>query len=234
MDAEIRNTDVVIGKLEKLILSGVFSTGEKLPSERKLMERFGVSRNVIRESIAALSRNGLLDTRPRFRPVVAYTGQQTAINILDGFVQHFIDQEGGFEHLFKSRVFIEAALCRHAALNARKEDIQALKKALAGNRAAIQDSEDFYKTDVIYHRVLYKIPNNPIFLTLHDAYVSWLYTHWKKMKRGADVNRLIYSGHETIFQAIIDRDPDEAELALKSHLNVAWERVKHTFNGFNQ
>ena len=230
LNQKIRSADVVIGKLEKLILSGAFSPGEKLPSERDLMERFNVGRNVIREAIAALSRNGLLDTRPRFRPVVAYAGQQTAIDVLDGFVQHFIDQEDGFENLFKSRAFIEAALCRHAALHARKDDIRRLREALAKNKAAISDSEEFYRTDVRYHRILYEIPNNPIFPTLHKAYVSWLSGHWLKMKRGEELNRLTYAGHEAIFNAIVERDPDEAERALQNHLNVAWERVKCTFN----
>ncbi len=231
LNLNARNTDIVIGKLEKLILSGVFSPGEKLPSERDLMERFGVGRNAVREAIAALSRNGLLDTRPRFRPVVAYDGQRTAINILDGFVQNFIDQEGGFKHLFNSRAFIEAALCRHAALHARKDDIQRLREALAKNKAAISDSEAFYKTDVSYHRILYEIPKNPVFPTLHTAYVSWLSGHWAKMKRGSELNRLTYAGHEAIFNAIVDRDPDEAESALQNHLNVAWEQVKYTFTG---
>lgn len=230
MEQKLRSADVVIRKLEKLILSGSFSPGEKLPSERDLMERFGVGRNAIREAIAALSRNGLLDTRPRFRPVVAYTGEQTAINILDGFVQHFIGQERGFEHLFNSRFFIEAALCRHAALHARKDDIQSLREALLKNKAKIHDSEAFYMTDVVFHRVLYKIPKNPIFPTLHTAYVSWLSKYWAKMKKGAELNRLTYSGHEAIFNAIVDRDPDEAERALNNHMNLAWGQVKSTFN----
>lgn len=229
MDHIIRNTDVVIGKLEKLILNGDLSPGEKLPPERKLMEQFNVSRNVIRESIAALSRNGLLITRPRFRPVVADNDGQTAINVLDGFVQHFIDQERGFEHLFNSRVFVEAALCRHAALHARKDDIHRLKEALAENKEAVEDYIEFYRTDVSFHRILYEIPKNPIFLTLHIAYVSWLSKHWGKMKRGPELNRLIYAGHEVILNAIVDRDPDEAEKSLHNHLNVAWEQVKFTF-----
>lgn len=229
LDKETRSTDIVIGKLEKLILSGEFSSGEKLPSERTLMERFDVGRNVVREAIAALSRNGLLHTRPRYRPIVAYAGQQTAIDTLEGFVQHFIDQERGYEHLFRSRAFFEAALCRHAALHARKHDIERLREALDKNRASVSDPEEFYKTDVLFHRVLYEIPKNPIFPTLHTAYVSWLWEHWKKMERGEELNQLIYAGHEAIFNAIVDRDPDEAEQALLIHLNLAWEHVKNTF-----
>jgi DNA-binding FadR family transcriptional regulator len=77
---------------------------------------------------------------------------------------------------------------------------------------------------------LYEIPENPIFLTLQTAYVSWLSVHWVKIKGGAELNRLIYSGHEAIFNAIVDRDPDEAERELNNHLRVAWERVKYTLN----
>ena len=43
-------------------------------------------------------------------------------------------------------------------------------------------------------------------------------------------NEVNYSYHEAIFQAILDRDPDAAEEALKSHLHTAWEFVRVTFD----
>lgn len=55
---------------------------------------------------------------------------------------------GGVKSLYDIRIFLEAALVRHAAKHARKEDIEAPKQALDANEAAIPDSQRFYCTDV--------------------------------------------------------------------------------------
>ena len=225
-----RKTDFVIQELERLILDDVFKQGERLPAERELMTRFGVGRNAIREAIASLSRNGMLITRPRHRPIVAPTGYETAIGNLSAMVQHFVSQDQGYKHLFDSRVFVELGLCRYAALNARKDDIIKLKKALEENRLAMKDPQDFYRTDILFHKILYEIPKNPIFPALHNAYVSWLSGHWPKMKRGEEINRITFSGHEAIYNAIVDRDPDAAEKALQTHLQIALEHIKYAFS----
>ena len=229
MQKHTPNNDDVFSKMQRMILDGHFANGEKLPSERALMERFSVGRNVVRESIAALSKIGLLETKPRHRPIVTYTGQETAIDTVEGFLRHFLSDKTGFEHLFNSRLFIEAALCRHAALHARKEDIHKLRAALEKNKQAIHNSIEFYRTDVLFHKILYEIPRNPVFTTIQKAYVSWLVRHWAQMERGNELNALTFSGHEAIFNAIVERDPDAAEKALQDHLRIAWEQVKSTF-----
>jgi len=226
LNKKMRSTDAVISELEQLILSGAFAYGEKLPAERTLMERFNVGRNVVREAISALSRNGLLETKPRHRPIVAYSGQDTALDSLTVFVQHFLDGEGGYEQLFNSRIFIEAALCRHAALHARKEDIQNLREALRNNKEAIDDADLFYQTDVLFHKVLYEIPRNPVFTILQKIYVSWLAKYWSRIKRDPELNMMNYKRHEAILEAIVDRDPDEAERAMHNHLNNSWGLAK--------
>jgi DNA-binding FadR family transcriptional regulator len=127
------------------------------------------------------------------------------------------------------RVFLEAALVRNAALHARKDDITALRMALAANERAIADSKSFYATDVAFHAVLYDISRNPVFPSLHKAFTSWLAPHWERMLRSPERNRVNYLAHRAIFDGIVDRDPDAAERALQSHLGAAWEYVRGTF-----
>jgi len=59
--------------LEAQIRSGVLPVGKPLPSERALVTDFGVSRGVVRAALEYLASIGLLDHRPRFRPVVLST-----------------------------------------------------------------------------------------------------------------------------------------------------------------
>ncbi|MGB7240747.1 MAG: GntR family transcriptional regulator, partial [Sulfitobacter sp.] len=57
-------SSAVIRQIEQLILRGILRPGERLPSERDLAERFGVSRPSLRDAIGALQDDGLLAARP--------------------------------------------------------------------------------------------------------------------------------------------------------------------------
>lgn len=225
-----RAADSVISDLEQRILSGELVNGAPLPAERDLMETFGASRTVIREAILALSNRGLIENKPRFRPIVRKPDYETVLNATGKIVQNLLTETGDVKNLYDSRVFIERGLAREAAVSATKDDIADLKAALAANEAAISDSVAFYDTDVAFHGVLYRVPKNPIFPAIHIGYTAWLAPHWGKMLRSPERNELNFRAHEAILSAIMERDPDAAEDALKSHLDAAWEHVRTTFS----
>lgn len=224
-----RASEAVVRALEARIASGDLPEGAHLPAERELMDRFGISRTVVREAIATLASRGLVESRPRFRPVVRKPGVDAALSAIGGVVGHLLSERDGVRNLYDTRVFMEAALVRQAALSARKDDIAALRAAIEANEAAIPDSERFYATDVAFHAVLYAVPRNPIFPAAHAAFTSWLSGHWLRMPRSPERNRVNYLSHREIFGAIVERDPDAAEAALRAHLQSAWEYVRGTF-----
>ena len=224
-----RAADLVVQKLAEKIQTGELEDGQPLPPERNLMEEFGISRTVVREAVVALSNKGLIEARPRHRPVVRKPGYDAAFVALESIVTHLLHEPGGVRNLFNTRIMVEAALVREAAQNARKEDIAALKAALEANEAAIWDSEAFYQTDVGFHKILYNFPQNPVLPAINKAYTSWLEPHWSKMPRLEERNRRNYQSHKEIFEAILMRDPDAAEQALRTHLSNAWTQVKETF-----
>jgi len=225
-----RAADSLVHQIEALIVAGDFADGARLPPERQLIETYGVSRTVVREAVATLASRGLVESRPRFRPVVRTPGYAAALAAANGVVGHLLMQSSGVKNLYDIRIFIEASLVRQAARQARKEDIEALKRALDANEAAIHDSAAFYGTDVAFHAVLYDIPKNPVFPALHKAFTAWLAPHWVKMPRSPERNRVNFLRHSDIYNAIRDRDADAAEAALNAHLNAAWEYVRSTFN----
>ncbi|WP_181700958.1 FCD domain-containing protein [Chthonobacter albigriseus] len=227
--AALRAADTVVRELEIEIASGRLADGEHLPAERELMSRFGISRTVVREAIARLASQGLVESRPRFRPVVRRPGYDTALSAVGGVVAHLLREPGGVKTLYDVRIFLEAALVRNAALHARKDDIAALREAIEANRLAIDDSERFYATDVAFHAVFYRIPRNPVFPAVHIGFTEWLSDHWRRMPRSPERNRVNFSMHKAIYDAVVERDPDAAEKALQSHLHAAWEYVRGTF-----
>ena len=213
-----------------MILKGDLITGNPLPSERELMKQYGVSRSVVRETIIGLANRGLLKTSPGFRPVINKPDYDSALDSVGQLVAHLMADEQGVKNIFESRVFLEASLARWAALNARKDDIRELEDKLLRNREAIGVRRVFEATDVAFHGVLYTSPRNPVYPAIHRAYVDWLTKPWSSIEGTAEIDLMMYAGHEGVFKAIVNRDPDLAEETLRRHLNTAWEFVRSTFD----
>lgn len=228
-DGAGRRSDAVAADLVRMIQSGSLQEGERLPAERDLMQRYGVSRAAVREAILALANRGLVETRLGHRPIVRKPDYKIAIDKVSSLVGHLVVEREGVWNLFETRIFVEAALARWAAKHARRDDIDELRAALDANREAVGSPVAFDKTDAAFHAVLYRIPGNPIYPAIHKAYVEWLTQHWRSMKRGADIDQMNYAGHKAIFDAIVMRDPDNAEEAMRRHLVAAWEFVRSTF-----
>lgn len=224
-----RAADHVVQILEQRILSGALVDGQAMPSERDVMQEFGISRTVVREAIRLLSSRGLVDAKPRFRPVVRKAGFEAAFEAAGSVVANLLQQPSGVKNLFDTRILIEVGLVREAAKSANAADILALKTALAANAAAVDDSDLFYQTDKQFHEALYHIPRNPILPAIHHAYVAWLAPQWSRMPRLPERNRANLLAHTAIFEAILMRNPDAAEAALRAHLASAWEQVRLTF-----
>lgn len=225
-----KTSDYLVEQLEAKILSNNIKDGETLPSERELMNQYDVSRTVVREAIATLSSKGLIIKKPRFRPVAKKPDIDSALDSISGIISHLLIQADGVKNLFDTRIMLEAMLVREAAIHANKDDIKALRKALKANYDAINDSKEFFTTDVLFHSILYSIPKNPILPQVQKAFINWLSNHWKQMATISKRNEMNYYHHKDIFEAILNRDPDEAEKALRLHLNKGWKDIEKTFD----
>ena len=95
--------DKIIKQLRSLISSGQLKAGDRLPSERKLSEKFGVSRNYVRDAIQKLEFYGILKTMPQSGTVVAGIG----ITALEGLISDILKIENSeFASLVETRVLL--------------------------------------------------------------------------------------------------------------------------------
>jgi GntR family transcriptional repressor for pyruvate dehydrogenase complex len=204
--------------------------GAPLPSERELMREFGVGRPAVREALFHLQRMGLVELKAGARARVAAPTPKAVVENLSGSVRYLLSSPDGVRHFQEARAFLEIGLARYAAEHATVSEIEALRSALEANRAALGDLGKFERTDVAFHYVLAVIPRNPIFTTLHAAFVEWLVEqrrvtlNWRGRQGTA---QLAYEAHAAIYRAVAARDPDEAERAMRDHLThtsgIYWE-----------
>ncbi len=211
----------IVDRIAGAIRAAEFSPGDLLPSERDLMQTFGVGRSVVREALFALQRMGLVEVRSGTRARVTVPTPQRLIAELSGTVKILLNGEGGIQNLQDARSFFEIGLARYAALHATADDLARMERALAANKAAIGKVKAFAETDVVFHYEIAAIRKNPIFPAIHEAFVVWLreqrLTVLSTPKRDEVFHRA-YEAHRAILDGIAAHDADRAERAMEAHL----------------
>jgi DNA-binding FadR family transcriptional regulator len=214
--------ELVARKIEQMIQSGELKPGERLPSERDLMSTFRIGRPAVREAFLSLQNKGLILTESGRRATVAVPDVHQVFTTLDSVVGIIIRQSDSLKNLFDARTFIEAAMARSAAGDIDACRLAELKETLEANHQAIGDRERFMETDIAFHRILFRVPNNPVFEAVHGALVGWLMERWRTIKRNRATETLAYQGHFQVYRAIARRDPNGAEKAMRRHLSSSW------------
>ena len=217
-------------RLEALINEGVYAPGTELPSERVLMQEFGVGRPAIREALFALQRMGLLHLSAGERPRVQEPARDVIIDSMRGAVNRFMAQPGGLRQFQRARIFFEVGIVRDAARNASAADLEKIEGALAENRAALGSPRRFEETDVLFHLTLATTARNSLFLVIHDAMFEWLYSQRTVTLAVAGQALFALQAHEKITSAIMARDADGAEAAMRAHLEhghkLYWDMIQ--------
>ena len=222
-DGEKKLYEIVSDKLTDMIGSGTFKPGDRLPSERALMQMFDVGRPAVREALLVLHNNGLVSLHNGRRAEVREPNADTILSNSTLAIQNLLGDPGALRDLFFARLFFEKALARHAALHGRAEDMRALKQALRDSEAALGKAECYEQADIAFHRVLFNVPGNAVFVSVHRALDAWLIARWRQLDRPVERDHASHAGHVEIFEAIAMRDPDIAERAMEKHLALAWE-----------
>jgi DNA-binding FadR family transcriptional regulator len=208
----------VAERIEQMIREGQFAPGDQLPSERELMETFGVGRSAVREAMLALQRMGLVAVSSGERSRVLEPSAKALVGELSGAARRLLAQPGGVARFQQARALFESGLARLAAQIATDEDLTRLRAALEANRAAIGDQPRFQATDVAFHFAIAAIPRNPIFTSLHEAVVAWLTEQRAISGRLPDSGAVAYAAHARIYEAIAAHEPIAAEQAMQAHL----------------
>lgn len=170
MSPRTTKTDRLINEFGRDIVHGVFGAKGALPSESELCERYGTSRNVMREVIKVLSTKRLIDAQ-RYRGL--YLMPRGDWNYLDADVLEWALEGDGDPALIASLVevrgLIEPAISRWAAERATALDLVAIETALEGMRNNTSQREVFMEADIAFHRAVVRATHNFVILQLADA-----------------------------------------------------------------
>ncbi len=209
-------------RVARLIVNDIFSNGSKpgtrLPPERQMLERFGVSRGTLREGLRILEVHGLLMIKagPNGGPVV---NTMTAKHLARIASLHYKAAGATVRHIWEARAVIEPMMARRAAEACTKEAERHLVELLEESARVDPDNDvDYIKMASEFHRAIASMTGNPILdllaRSLGDV-TSFIVTgdiFAKRARQG------VHEDHQRVVEAIIGRDPDLAERLMKEHM----------------
>ena len=210
----------VLSCLLEDIQSGVYQVGQKLPSERELMEEFGVGRPAVREALSALARMGLIEVSPGMRARVCRLTLNPLLREMRATMEIYSSTHDGWRQMHELRQFFETAVARRMARHMTDEQMVELERILQKLRGLLDDSaiREFAEADIEFHRYLVNCVGNNFLDIVSDGFAGWLITPLYASMQVRQQSELAYEAHVRIFEALKKRDADAAEEAMRAHL----------------
>lgn len=211
----------VVRQIEQLILRGILRPGERLPSERDLADKMGVSRPSLRDAIAELSERGLLVSRAGSGVFVAEVlGSAFSPALTQLFASH---DEAVFDYI-SFRRDMEGLAAERAATFGSETDLKLIDTIFGKMELAHQkrDPSDEAQLDAEFHMAIIEASHNVIMLhmlrSMFELLRQGVFYNRQMMFRNRMTRDQLLDQHRAINAAIQDRDPVAAREAVAAHM----------------
>lgn len=215
----------IAAKIEQEIISGGLKAGQKLPPETELGKTFGVSRSVVREAIAQLRNEGLVDTRQGVGAFVLGLQHRPTIRIESAD----LNNPESFRSLFQLRIPLEVEAAGLAALHHTPKDLQRLDDALEVMHGVdTRWNDDGIAADLAFHNALAQCTQNEYY-TLFIGFITEKIISTISLARArAELEQIVdltLREHTAVRDAVAARDMQGAREAMRHHIMGAAVRL---------
>jgi GntR family transcriptional repressor for pyruvate dehydrogenase complex len=202
-------TERLSSRISKLILSeiqsGMLLPGDRLPAETVLAEKYGVSRTILREAIASLKNDDILESKQGRGIIVKNPNQRQAFRFSDVFETISVDE---INYFYEMRALLESE---------------------AAGLAAVRSSSPGDEAHFKYNEAIAKASHNPVlieFLSFLQNKLHSLATELRiKTMMSPERAETVLSEHRHVVESIFTGDPQKAKQAVMTHLKNAAERA---------
>jgi DNA-binding FadR family transcriptional regulator len=206
----LQRYEQIAERLADDIRSGVLAPGERLPSERDLARTLEVSRASVREALASLQLQGVVETR------------HGAGTFVVGLPPSEPPHDASPSAVLEARLALEPAVARLAA--ARAQPDEAVEKLLAAMEAEPVDIATWNASDRLFHRQLAVMTGNPVLLAFADHVASLMdQPLWQRLRDDSIASpgrtRIHVAEHRMIYEAIVEGDAEAAAFYSVQHIN---------------
>lgn len=221
----------IVSALEADIREDRLQSGQKLPTESELMQRFEVSRTVVREAISRLQASGLVETR---HGIGTFVMAPRAVEPTFRIAPEDFATAADVVSLLELRISLESEAASLAAQRREEEHLQNMATALAAFEASIHADSDAVPSDFQFHMEVARATGNRHFADLMTYLGTMIIPRTRiNTANSAPEGRLAYlqrvhHEHESIYRAIRDRDAESARAAMRTHLTNSRERLRRS------
>jgi DNA-binding FadR family transcriptional regulator len=203
-------------QIKESILNGKLKSGEKIPSERELTERFNVSRNMVREAIRGLEMTGYLEVHQGPQGG-AFVKDFTHDRLSNVFLDFYIADKLTVMDLNQARLFLEPEVARLAAKNIDSHYGLVLAETL--KKETFEDNlDERMRSLTAVHCILAEICGNSFYEIMVNSLIS--ITHEIILNTFTEDDQPLHGvgQHDQIVRAVLDKDPEKASQAMEDHL----------------
>jgi DNA-binding FadR family transcriptional regulator len=217
----------VVDKLREMIRSGELKPGDSMPSERVLVDRFGVGRPAVREALQALHNSGLITVTHGERSRVNEITPGTILDRSDDIARLLLNSvPSNLEHLKQARRMFELGLVRVAAEKATAQDVAELRELVKAQAERLGNAPAFIQADMQFHIRLASIAGNPIVTAASEAMLRWLFEYHASLLHWSGKEDITMTEHTRIIDLLEKQDADGAVEAMRSHLDRSLDRYE--------
>ena len=215
--------DAIAQALIQYIATHNLQAGDRLPSERRLVEMVGASRLPLREALCVLKGLGIIEVRHGKGIYVKRLDLASLFGMLSPLLR--VQADVDLRHLFEVRLHLEASIAQLAAESRTDESLEALRDALEGMRKGIRSRRDYIRHDMAFHMELARSTGNPIFRIFMASITDLLQELQHLYRDKVEYRQLAVAEHEAILAAVRDRDGSAAARAMQQHMCNAMTRL---------
>ncbi|WP_152657565.1 FadR/GntR family transcriptional regulator [Oceanobacillus sp. CFH 90083] len=205
----------IIQEVKQYIIDNNLKAGDKLPTERKFMEIFGVSRSVIREALSYLENTDVIRVR---QGQGAFLNESNIEKLLDNFFFLWQVNGGNLKDIQSLRVIFESSAMEEIIKNGNTADLLEMKESINRNREAA-GKEAFKEADMDFHKRLLEATNNILFIQMTNMITSYFFESASRIDITYQEFQKICDEHEKMIDMLISNDVEGAKSLLTTHIN---------------
>ena len=212
-------------QLESLIVGKSLRPGDRLPSERELGAKLGVSKTVVREAIRSLAARGLVEVRPGSGTYILGFHREMMAGPMSLLLR---SGTLSTEQVHEVREVLEVEIAGLASIRASAKDMEAMEETIEALKAPQISAMEYAEADVAFHQRLAEAAGNPLFSVLANAIndvmieVRLLAYAYNK----SSVERALHY-HSWILENVRKRDVEGARRAMEEHLRSSLAVMRH-------
>ena len=209
----------IVDQIRNAIFEGRLKPGDKLPSERELVERFKVSKTTLREALRSLEVLGFLEIRKGVSggAIVTEVDMTTARN---SFTNFLLFKNLSLKDLSEVRLLLEPYIAEKATLAITKEDLSRLDKLIKDSEYSIKNDValESRKDEIEFHRIIASITGNPILMFILDFVENLLIDTKEILRPGKEFSGKVLRAHKRIYNALLEKNIEKVHEEMVRHI----------------